>query len=216
MDADGNRQAANVCRWLLTSRLEFIEDRNRYPIADEVIDEPMFVTGEPRSGTTLMHALMSVDPHARALRFWEVMYPSPPPGLASRGDDRRGAGRRRLARDQRQDAQVAAQPPLQRHAGRRSARRRAHLGVRFPRDDAHRLVARPDAVAGRRSAHRRGGAISAAQGHAATAAIPPAAKALGTQGLSRVPAQGDSSTPTPTPGWSGCTATRYRSPRRAP
>lgn len=89
MDADGTEQAARVCRWLLTSRLEFIEDRNRYPIGDEVIDAPMFVTGEPRSGTTLMHALMSVDPHARALRFWEVMYPSPPPGLATPDDDRR-------------------------------------------------------------------------------------------------------------------------------
>jgi Sulfotransferase family len=89
MDVDGVREAAQVCRWLLTSRLEFIEDRNRYPIAAEVVDAPMFVTGEPRSGTTLMHALMSVDPHARALRFWEVMYPSPPPGLASPDDDRR-------------------------------------------------------------------------------------------------------------------------------
>ncbi|BBZ46663.1 sulfotransferase family protein [Mycobacterium parmense] len=89
MDADGNAQAAQVCRWLLTSRLEFIEDRNRYPIATEVVDSPMFVTGEPRSGTTLMHALMSVDPRARALRFWEVMYPSPPPGLAGADDDRR-------------------------------------------------------------------------------------------------------------------------------
>jgi hypothetical protein len=89
MDADGQRRAASVCHWLLTSRLEFIEDRNRYPIGDEVVRAPMFVTGEPRSGTTLMHALMSVDPHARALRFWEVMYPSPPPGLAGPGDDRR-------------------------------------------------------------------------------------------------------------------------------
>jgi hypothetical protein len=89
MDADGRFHAAQVCQWLLTSRLEFIEDRNRYPIADEVVAAPMFVTGEPRSGTTLMHALMSVDPHARALRFWEVMYPSPPPGLAGPDDDRR-------------------------------------------------------------------------------------------------------------------------------
>lgn len=68
LDADGRFEAAQVCRWLLTSRLELIEDRNRYPIGAEVIDAPMFVTGEPRSGTTLMHALMSVDPHARALR----------------------------------------------------------------------------------------------------------------------------------------------------
>ena len=89
MDADGRWQAAQVCRWLLTSRLEFIEDRNRYPIGDELVDAPMFVTGEPRSGTTLMHALMSVDPQARALRFWEVMYPSPPPGIAAAEDDRR-------------------------------------------------------------------------------------------------------------------------------
>lgn len=49
----------------------------------------MFVTGEPRTGTTLMHALMSVDPDARALRFWEVMYPSPPPEAADADDPRR-------------------------------------------------------------------------------------------------------------------------------
>ena len=36
-----------------------------------------------------MHALMSVDPDARALRFWEVMYPSPPPGVAGADDPRR-------------------------------------------------------------------------------------------------------------------------------
>ena len=89
MDANGIEQAESVCHWLLTSRLEFIEDRCRYPIAAEVIDQPMFVTGEPRSGTTLMHALMAVDPDARALRFWEVMYPSPPPGAARPDDPRR-------------------------------------------------------------------------------------------------------------------------------
>lgn len=89
MDSDGCAEAADVCHWLLTTRLELFEDRNRYPIADELIDRPMFVTGEPRSGTTLMHALMSVDPEARALRFWEVMYPSPPPGIAGPDDPRR-------------------------------------------------------------------------------------------------------------------------------
>jgi hypothetical protein len=90
MDAQGQARTAEVCHGLLTSRLEFFEDRRRYPVADEVIKRPMFATGEPRSGTTLMHALMSVDPHARALRFSEVMYPSPPPGLAA-ADDTRGA-----------------------------------------------------------------------------------------------------------------------------
>ena len=89
MDEAGCRRAEDVCHGLLTSRLQFFEDRNRYPVAREVIQAPMFVTGEPRSGTTLMHALMSVDPDARALRFWEVMYPSPPPGLAGPDDPRR-------------------------------------------------------------------------------------------------------------------------------
>ncbi|WP_304118839.1 sulfotransferase [Mycolicibacterium bacteremicum] len=85
LDDAGREQAVAVCHRLLTSRLELMADRTRYPIADEVIDAPMFVTGEPRSGTTLMHALMSVDPDARALRFWEVMYPSPPPAVSEDG-----------------------------------------------------------------------------------------------------------------------------------
>jgi hypothetical protein len=44
--------------------------------------------GEARAGTTFLHALLSVDPNGRALRFWELMYPSPPPGLASPDDPR--------------------------------------------------------------------------------------------------------------------------------
>jgi hypothetical protein len=89
MNADGRARAEQVCHWLLSTRLQFFADRQRYPIAQEVIERPMFATGEPRSGTTLMHALMSVDPDARALRFWEVMYPSPPPGLTGPDDARR-------------------------------------------------------------------------------------------------------------------------------
>jgi Sulfotransferase family len=89
MDEQGQRAAAGVCLWLLTSRLEFFQDRKRYPIAEEKIEKPLFATGEPRSGTTLLHALLSVDPEGRALRFWEVMYPSPPPGLAAPDDARR-------------------------------------------------------------------------------------------------------------------------------
>lgn len=88
MNAQGRYQAAETCHWLLTSRLRFFEDFNHYPIAQEVIEHPLFATGEPRSGTTLMHALMSVDPDARALRFREVMYPSPPPGTTGPDDPR--------------------------------------------------------------------------------------------------------------------------------
>ena len=89
MDAAGQRAGADVCRGLLTSRLQFFADRQRYAIAEEKVERPLFATGEPRSGTTLLHALLSVDPQARALRFWEVMYPSSPPGLANSDDPRR-------------------------------------------------------------------------------------------------------------------------------
>jgi len=89
MDAAGRKAAAQNIHWLLTDRLRFFQDRKDFPLADEVIERPMFATGEPRSGTTLMHALMSVDPDARALRFWEVMHPSPPPGSVEGEDPRK-------------------------------------------------------------------------------------------------------------------------------
>ena len=89
MNAEGQRIAAANIRWLLTDRLRFFDDHVKYGLDREVIERPLFVTGEPRSGTTLLHALLSVDPDARALRFWEVMHPSPPPGLAAPDDPRR-------------------------------------------------------------------------------------------------------------------------------
>jgi hypothetical protein len=89
MDGAGQRAAAATCLWLLTDRLKFFEDFKRYPLGQEKIERPMFATGEMRSGTTLLHALLSVDPNARALRFWEVMNPSPPPGLTGPDDPRR-------------------------------------------------------------------------------------------------------------------------------
>ncbi len=88
MDDAGRRAASDNIHWLLTDRLNFFNDFKLYPLAEEAIDRPMFATGEPRSGTTLMHALMSVDPDARALRFWEVMHPSPPPGTVEGTDPR--------------------------------------------------------------------------------------------------------------------------------
>jgi hypothetical protein len=89
MDDTGERNAAANCHWLLTDRLRFFDDHDRYRLDEEVIDRPLFITGEPRSGTTLLHALFSVDPNARVLRFWEVMHPSPPPGPAAPDDPRR-------------------------------------------------------------------------------------------------------------------------------
>ncbi len=75
---------------LLSNRLRLVEDRRRHPdIGAEAIRRPLFITGLPRSGTTLLHALLAQDPAHRAPRVWEVMHPSPPPELASYTTDRR-------------------------------------------------------------------------------------------------------------------------------
>lgn len=76
---------------LLASRLRLVEDRRRQPgIADEQIQQPIFVTGLPRTGTTLLHGLLAQDPASRAPLHWEMMYPSPPSGKYARGGvDRR-------------------------------------------------------------------------------------------------------------------------------
>lgn len=89
LDETGSRAAALTISGLLTSRLRFVADRARLPLAAEQITAPLFATGEPRSGTTLLHALLAEDEDARALRFWEVMYPSPPPGPPDADDWRR-------------------------------------------------------------------------------------------------------------------------------
>ncbi len=39
---------------------------------------PVFITGLPRTGTTLLHNLMACDPANRVLRFWEALRPFPP------------------------------------------------------------------------------------------------------------------------------------------
>lgn len=89
LDGTGSQAAALTISGLLTSRLHFIADRARLPLVQERISAPLFATGEPRSGTTLLHALLAEDEESRALRFWEVMYPSPPPGPAGVDDPRR-------------------------------------------------------------------------------------------------------------------------------
>jgi hypothetical protein len=66
---------------LLCNRLEIQRDLENWPaIARQPISAPVFITGLPRSGTTLLHNLFAQDDrefHAPAT--WEVMFPSPPP-----------------------------------------------------------------------------------------------------------------------------------------
>jgi len=75
---------------MLVARLHICADRQRFPeIADADLQEPLFITGLPRSGTTFLHTLLAADPRWRAPAGWEVMYPSPPPGARADPADRR-------------------------------------------------------------------------------------------------------------------------------
>jgi len=64
----------------LQKRLQLYADRSQYPeIASQKIIAPIFVVGFPRSGTTILHALLASDPRARSPLAWELSAPSPPP-----------------------------------------------------------------------------------------------------------------------------------------
>jgi len=75
---------------MLCNRLRLQEDRKRHPqIADQIITRPIFITGLPRTGSTLLHALLARDVSCRAPQTWEVMHPSPPPEKLSYDHDPR-------------------------------------------------------------------------------------------------------------------------------
>jgi hypothetical protein len=72
------------------NRLRMEEDRRRNPgIAEETIRQPIIITGLPRTGTTLLHSLLALDPASRVPLTWETVYPSPPPEAATYRTDRR-------------------------------------------------------------------------------------------------------------------------------
>ncbi|MDQ6797166.1 MAG: sulfotransferase [Actinomycetota bacterium] len=52
------------------------------------VRRPVFITGLPRTGTTLLHNLMACDPANRVLRFWEALRPFPrDPGAEGRSEE---------------------------------------------------------------------------------------------------------------------------------
>ena len=59
-------------RLALTERL-----RSDPAVADEVVAEPVVVTGPARSGTSLLLELLDLDPTLRGARGWEIAYPEP-------------------------------------------------------------------------------------------------------------------------------------------
>jgi len=67
----------------LRNRIEVSDWVRRHPeIREEPIEQPIFLTGLPRSGTTYFQYLFDPEPNLRMLRYWEGQRPCPPPGFA--------------------------------------------------------------------------------------------------------------------------------------
>ncbi|MEM6724112.1 MAG: sulfotransferase [Bacteroidota bacterium] len=64
----------------LVNRLKMTEHVKQHPqVLQEEIRKPLFIIGLPRTGTTILHTLLSQDSGNRSPLGWEVNYPAPPP-----------------------------------------------------------------------------------------------------------------------------------------
>jgi hypothetical protein len=74
----------------LENRLKMADWFGRYPeIGAQPLRRPLFITGLPRSGTSILHELLAQDPAHRVPLSWEVRYCCPPPDEAAHRDDPR-------------------------------------------------------------------------------------------------------------------------------
>jgi hypothetical protein len=82
--------ASAMLTGVLVKRLRLVEDRKEHPeIEREAITAPIFIVGQPRSGSTHLHALLACVEGFRAPRQWELSMPSPPPDRATYDSDPR-------------------------------------------------------------------------------------------------------------------------------
>lgn len=68
----------------LVARLQMMNDRKAHAqIVEQQIKAPLIVVGPPRSGSTLLHNLISLDPDNMAPEHWICREPSPPIALGA-------------------------------------------------------------------------------------------------------------------------------------
>lgn len=75
---------------LLVNRLKIEDTYRRHPEIDEQrVEQPLFIVGLPRTGTTALGHLLTLDPDIRSLRLWESSNPVPPPEAETQYEDPR-------------------------------------------------------------------------------------------------------------------------------
>jgi hypothetical protein len=90
VDGMVQQRAVDTIMGVLVKRLRLVDDRKHHPeIAEEAITAPIVIVGQPRSGSTHLHALLACVDGLRAPRFWEMSVPSPPPDRATFDTDPR-------------------------------------------------------------------------------------------------------------------------------
>ncbi|MGO4445253.1 sulfotransferase [Mycobacterium sp. 2YAF39] len=83
-DADlteiGSKMNRFFVRNALVARLVSEAAFKQYPQhADIAVERPIFVTGLPRTGTTVIHRLLTADPRHQGLELWLAEFPQPRP-----------------------------------------------------------------------------------------------------------------------------------------
>ncbi|MDG2045732.1 MAG: sulfotransferase [Halioglobus sp.] len=74
----------------LCVRLQLMDFRSRTPeVPLQQIKRPIFITGLPRTGTTILYELIAQDSSVRSPSSWEVTKPIPPPRKISYANDTR-------------------------------------------------------------------------------------------------------------------------------
>jgi Sulfotransferase family len=90
MDADaelnlmGRLMGRSDILQFLEARLRIEDTYRRHPeIDDQEIRAPLFITGLERSGTSILHQLLTQIPENGTVKCWEAVFPCPPPEKAT-------------------------------------------------------------------------------------------------------------------------------------
>jgi Sulfotransferase family len=74
----------------LSDRMRIVDYRKAHPeIAGVDVVPPIVIVGQGRTGTTILHELLAMDPGSRVPLTWEVDHPVPPPETATYDTDPR-------------------------------------------------------------------------------------------------------------------------------
>jgi len=74
----------------LADRMQIVDWRKRHPeVAGVDVVPPIVIVGQGRTGTTILHELLAMDPGSRVPLTWEVDHPVPPPETATYESDPR-------------------------------------------------------------------------------------------------------------------------------